>query len=61
MKVVVAGGSGFVGREVVNDLVKSDEVKELCILDFNIDEAEKLAAQYGEKVCAQFIDITEEQ
>ncbi|HHV19456.1 MAG TPA: saccharopine dehydrogenase [Thermoanaerobacterales bacterium] len=56
MKIVVLGGAGDMGSRAVKDLAKRTEVEELIIADINIELAEKISKELGEKVKAVYID-----
>ncbi|NLC45960.1 MAG: NAD(P)H-binding protein [Firmicutes bacterium] len=59
MKVVVLGGAGDMGSRAVRDLAAQEEVSELIIADINMNAAERLAAELGEKAKAVYIDANE--
>lgn len=52
MKVVALGGAGAMGRTAVRDLAASPDVEELVIADHNLEEADRLASELGDKVKA---------
>ncbi|MBN2156638.1 MAG: SDR family NAD(P)-dependent oxidoreductase [Candidatus Lokiarchaeota archaeon] len=56
-KIVVLGGCGAVGRHTVRTLAKSKDVDKVVIADINLDLAEQMAQQLGEKVTAVNVDV----
>ena len=59
-RVIALGGAGDMGRRAVLDLAEKEEVSKLIIADYNLEEAEKLAASIGkEKVTALRVDAND--
>ncbi len=56
MRVVALGGAGAMGRFGVRDLASKESVEELLIADYNLQEAEALAAELGSKCRACRVD-----
>lgn len=61
MKVVVLGGAGDMGSEAVRDLNNNPDVEKVIIADLNIEKAEKLAEQLGEKCEAVYVNANDEE
>ena len=61
MKIVVLGGAGAMGSEVVKDLVKGEDVSEVVVADLRAGEAARLATLLGSKALAQSVDVTDHQ
>jgi len=59
MKVLVLGGCGAVGSNAVKTLVKTDTFSEVVIGDFNMEKAQEMAAQMGNKLSATQVDATD--
>jgi len=56
-KIIVLGGCGTVGSVAVKTLAEQDMIDEVVIGDYNIEKAEKIAAQYdNNKVSALHFD-----
>ncbi len=49
MKIVVLGGAGDMGSEAVRDLVAFTDAEQVTVADLNMEAAEKLAAEIGDK------------
>jgi len=61
MKVFALGGYGKTGLPAIKLLVESDLVTEIAIAGRNLERAEKVAAEIGEKALAVQVDGTDEQ
>jgi len=57
MRIVVLGGCGDMGRFVVQDLAEYTDAQ-IVIADRRLHAAEHLAAQYGDRAEAAFVDAT---
>ncbi|MFW5862106.1 MAG: saccharopine dehydrogenase NADP-binding domain-containing protein [Spirochaetota bacterium] len=55
-KVTVLGGCGAVGSVAVRTLVTHPEFSEVVIADYNMEKAEKMAADLGKGTTAAFFD-----
>ncbi len=60
-KVIVLGGCGVVGTACTRTLANDDTFKEVIIGDIDLDKAEKLAEQLGEKVSAVKVDANDKE
>ncbi len=56
MKIVVLGGAGQMSSLTVNDLARSEDVKEILVADFNYEKAKAVASKNGLKCKAVFCD-----
>jgi lysine 6-dehydrogenase len=56
MKVIALGGAGAMGRLAAKDLAASEQVDDLVIADYDLDAAESLARELGDKCTAIKVD-----
>ncbi len=49
MKVIAIGGAGAMGRRAVMDLAATDSVTQVTIADYDLEAAQRLAAELGPK------------
>jgi len=61
MRVLVLGGVGEIGSEIVRAVAEADDVAEVHIGDILIDKAKKLAEDVGEKASAIYVDVTDHE
>jgi len=59
VKIVALGGAGAMGRRAVIDLAAKDTVEKILIADYNLEAAEKLASELGEKCRAVKVDAND--
>jgi len=59
MKVIALGGAGAMGRLAVKDLAASEGVDDLVIADYNLEEAQSLARELGDKCTAIKVDAND--
>ena len=59
MKAIVLGGCGAVGGNAVKTLAKTDTFSEVVIGDFNMEKAQEMAAQLGNKLSAVQMDAAD--
>lgn len=60
-KVIVLGGCGAVGSVAVKTLAAQDIISEVVIGDWNMEKAQKLAKEFGEKVSAIKVNAEDEE
>jgi saccharopine dehydrogenase-like NADP-dependent oxidoreductase len=49
MRVLVLGGAGAVAKETTRDLVEFSDFDEIVVAEFNVEAAEKLVAELGDR------------
>ncbi|MEM9213744.1 MAG: saccharopine dehydrogenase NADP-binding domain-containing protein [Cyanobacteria bacterium P01_F01_bin.150] len=59
MNVLVLGGAGLVGRQIVAAIANNPLFSQITIGERNIDEAQQLAQQFGDNVSASQLDISD--
>jgi saccharopine dehydrogenase-like NADP-dependent oxidoreductase len=60
-KITVLGGCGAVGSVAVRTLAGTDHFSEIVIADINIEKAQQIAAELGDKVSAVKVDALDPQ
>jgi saccharopine dehydrogenase-like NADP-dependent oxidoreductase len=61
MKVIALGGAGAMGSLAVRELASCPMVEKVCVADYNLEAAEALSRELGEKCSAVRLDANNHQ
>jgi saccharopine dehydrogenase-like NADP-dependent oxidoreductase len=59
MRIIVLGGAGDMASRAVRELAAEPDVTRVTIADCNLETAERLASELGEKVVATYVDAND--
>ncbi|MGD9048443.1 MAG: saccharopine dehydrogenase NADP-binding domain-containing protein, partial [Anaerolineae bacterium] len=60
MRIIVLGGAGDMASRAVRELAAEPDVTRVTIADCNLETAERLASELGEKVVATRVDANDQ-
>jgi len=59
MRIVVLGGAGDMASRAVRELAAEPEVAAVTVADYNLEGAQRLAGELGDKVAAVWVDAND--